>query len=308
VPGADGCPSITVVVPSRGRPALLSRAVASIFAQRYDGDVECLVVFDGGAGSLPPTEPAPRRRLRAIENGRTPGAAGARNAGVVAAHGEFVAFCDDDDEWLPGKLTAQVGALRASARALVASCGILVTRRGRTIPRLPSKETVTFSDLLRSRLAEMHTSTLIVRRDDFLGAIGPFDERIPGSFAEDYEWLLRAAQTAPLLALGEPLVRVHWHDSSFFDGRWHMMVRGLQYLLGKYPAWREEPRGLARICGQIAFASAAAGDATGGRRWGRRTLRLDCRQPRAYLAFLVSVGVLRPELLLQLLHRYGRGI
>jgi glycosyltransferase involved in cell wall biosynthesis len=282
--------------------------VTSIFAQRYDGDVECVVVFDGGAGSLPTIEPPPRRRLRAIENTRAPGAAGARNAGVIAASGRLVAFCDDDDEWLPEKLRLQVSALEASARPLVASCGIVVTYHDRTVTRLPKSETVTFSDLLRSRLAEMHTSTLMVRRDDFLGLIGPFDERIPGSFAEDYEWLLRAAQAGPLLALRQPLVRVHWHESSFFDGRWQTMARGLQYLLRKYPAFGQEPRGLARICGQIAFASAAAGDTSEGRKWGARSLKLDWRQPRGYLAFLVTVGVLRPQLLLQVLHRYGRGI
>jgi hypothetical protein len=157
-------------------------------------------------------------------------------------------------------------------------------------------------------MAELHTSTLLVRREDFLGRIGPFDERIPGSFAEDYEWLLRATLAGPVLAVARPLVNVHWHELSFFEGRWTTMARGLQYLLGKYPAFRREPRGLSRICGQIAFASAAAGDTRQGRRWVRRSLRLDWRQPRGYLALLVSLGLIRPEALLQVLHRYGRGI
>jgi glycosyltransferase involved in cell wall biosynthesis len=299
---------VTVVVPSRGRSQLLSRAVSSILSQRYAGDVECLVVFDGEVGSLPSTAASEGRALRSTQNVRTPGAAGARNTGAAAAQAELVAFCDDDDEWLPDKLHEQVAALRTQPEASAVSCGIHVVFRDRTVTRVLEREVVNFADLLRSRLAELHTSTILVRREDFLGRIGPFDERIPGSFAEDYEWLLRAALAGPIVPVGKPLVNVHWHELSFFEGRWTTMVRGLQYLLGKYPAFREEPRGLARICGQIAFASAAAGDSPQGRRWSRRTLRLDWRQPRGYLALLVSMGLLPPEALLQVLHRYGRGI
>ena len=54
-------------------------------------------------------------RVRVITNTRTPGLAGARNTGILDATGDLVAFCDDDDEWLPGKLAAQVEALRRRA-------------------------------------------------------------------------------------------------------------------------------------------------------------------------------------------------
>jgi glycosyltransferase involved in cell wall biosynthesis len=300
--------TVTVVIPSRSRSQLLPRAVRSVLEQRYAGDVECLVVFDGEPGPLPTAEARPGRRLRSIQNARTPGAAGARNTGVAAAASDLVAFCDDDDEWLADKLSAQVAAASARPEASAVSCGIHVIFRGRSMTRVLDQETVTYADLLRSRLAELHTSTILVRREDFLQRIGPFDERIPGSFAEDYEWLLRAALAGPLVAVAQPLVNVYWHEQSYFDGRWSMMARALQYLLGKHPDFHREPHGLSRICGQIAFASAAGGDAPAGRRWGRQSLRHDWRQPRAYLALLVSTGLVPPEALLQVLHRYGRGI
>src|SRR5687768_6128571 len=94
-------PFVSVVVPTRERPRLLVRAVASIMSQRYDGEIECLVVFDQSDPSLPAIDVPAGCTLRAIANDRTPGPSGARNAGVLAAQGDIVAFCDDDDEWLP---------------------------------------------------------------------------------------------------------------------------------------------------------------------------------------------------------------
>jgi hypothetical protein len=157
-------------------------------------------------------------------------------------------------------------------------------------------------------VAELHSSTLVVRRSAFLGRIGPVDEEIPGGFGEDYEWLLRASRLAPIVAVARPLVRVHWGDSSFFEGRWRMMADGLTYLLQRYPEFETDPRGLARVTGQIAFALAGAGDRALARRWARRTLRTDWRERRAYLALLVSLGLVRPETIMRMAHSIGKGI
>jgi glycosyltransferase involved in cell wall biosynthesis len=265
-------------------------------------------VFDGEHGILPASAAARGRTVRAISNTRTPGAAGARNAGALAARAPLLAFCDDDDEWLPDKLDRQVAVLRRQRDVSAVTCGIEVVYDDRAVVRMPQKVTVTLSDLLRSRLAELHTSTILVERKDFLGAIGPFDEAIPGSYGEDYEWLLRAARQAPVAAVRGPFARIHWHDASLFEGRWNTMVAGLRYLLNKHPELAQTRKGLARIYGQLAFASAAAGGRRQSFRLTGATVKLDWRQPRAYLALLVSVGLLRPPLLLHVLHRFGRGI
>ena len=301
-------PTVTAVVPSRGRPDLLARALRSIVDQRYEGEIECLVVFDGDEEALPEIEARPGRELRTVRNSRTPGAAGARNTGALVATGELLAFCDDDDEWLPEKVRCQVEALRTNSDASAVSCGILVRYRDRTVTRLPATETVTFRDLLRSRRAEIHTSTLLVRRDDFTGRIGLMDEAIPGSYAEDYEWLLRASRERPVVAVRAPLARVYWHEGSWFADRWETLARALRYLLEKYPEFELEPSGRARLYGQIAFAYAATGRRPESRAWAKRCLRLDWRQPRAYLALLASAGVVRPPAVVAVLHMFGRGI
>jgi glycosyltransferase involved in cell wall biosynthesis len=304
----DVWPSVTVVVPTRDRPQLLQRALKSIVGQRYPGDIECVVVFDQSQPALPSVGLQEERHLRGISNERTPGLAGARNMGALASRGELVAFCDDDDEWLPDKLRLQVEALNTNGKAAVATCGVYVQYAGRTFRRVPPTRLVTLRHLLRSRMMELHPSTILVRRSELVGRIGLVDEAIPGSYGEDYEWLLRAARWAPLVALPQPLVRIHWHRSSWFADRWPTISAGLTYLLRKHPEFGQDARGLARIMGQIAFAHAATGRARLARHWAGRCLRLNWRERRAYLAVAVSLGIVRAETIVRLAHAAGRGI
>jgi glycosyltransferase involved in cell wall biosynthesis len=301
-------PPVTVVVPTRDRPQELRRAVTAILGQRYPGPVECVVVFDQSDPDLPWGDPGPTRRLRLVRNQRTPGLAGARNTGVVHATGELVAFCDDDDEWLPGKLERQVAALADRPDAAVATTGIVVRYGDRSVTRLAPTPEITHRQLLRSRMVELHPSTYLVRKPALLDGIGLVDEHIPGSFAEDYEWLLRAARRAPVLAVREPLVVVHWHQSSFFADRWRTIISALTYLVDKHRELQQEPSGLARIYGQIAFAHAALGERGAARRWARRTLSLDRRERRAYLALAVSLRLIKARTVVRLAHVAGKGL
>lgn len=300
-------PSVSAIIPTRDRPALLVRALAAIRAQRYEGEIECIVVFDQADQFLPPLDSGPRVTIRAISNARSPGLAGARNAGILAARGDLVAFCDDDDEWHPDKLAAQTDLLRRTAATTV-SCGIYVVYRRRETARIPPAETITLRDLLRSRRMEIAPSTIVVRRDALLRKIGLIDETIPGSYAEDYEWLLRAARVDPIVAVRAPLARVHWHDSSFFAGEWETIVSALTYLLEQYPEFRSERAGLSRVFGQLAFASAGCDRPSDARRWARRALRLSPFQPRAYLALAISLGIVDADRILRLARTFGRGI
>lgn len=300
-------PKVSVVIPTRDRTELLHRALDSVVMQSYPAPIECLVVFDQTDPSPPAIEHADGRTIRTLVNQRSPGLAGSRNTGALAATGELVAFLDDDDEWLLDKLLLQVDAMERHSAA-VASTGIYVHYRGRDIARTSPAESVTFQDLLRSRRVDVHPSTFVMRRDALLGNIGLVDEDIPGSYAEDYEWLLRAARVAPIATVRAPLVKVLWHDSSYFTGRWETIISALTYLLKAYPEFRQEPTGLSRIYGQLAFACAAAGRSREARAWARRSLRANPRQLRGYLALLVSLGVLRADDLRRMAHRIGRGI
>jgi glycosyltransferase involved in cell wall biosynthesis len=305
---ASPAPPVSVVVPTRDRPELLRRAVTAILGQTYQGSIECVVVFDQSDPDLPWPALPPDRRLILVRNGRTPGLAGGRNTGIMRATGELVAFCDDDDEWLLGKLARQVERLQSRPDAAVATTGILVRYKDRTTTRLAPTSVVTHRQLLLSRMTELHPSTVLARRRQLLDSIGLVDEHIPGSYAEDYEWLLRAAKHAPVLAMQEPLVVVHWHQSSFFADRWRTIISALTYLVDKHRELQQEPSGLARIYGQIAFAHAALGERSAARTWARRTLSLNRRERRAYLALAISLHLIRARTVVRLAHVAGKGI
>jgi glycosyltransferase involved in cell wall biosynthesis len=301
-------PLVSVVVPTRDRAQLLHRALVSILSQEYDGEIECLTVFDRTEPVLPLLDLATSRTVRAMVNDRTPGPAGARNAGALAARGEILAFCDDDDEWLPNKLRLQVDRLSSDHRPVAVSCGLYVSYENSQAKRLSRRHLVTASDLVRSRVMELNMSTLLLRREDFLTAIGLFDEAIPGSYAEDYEWLLRAAQHGPMAIVPDPLVHIHWNREPLAPERWRTIVAALRYLLRKHPELEQDRTGRSRIYGQIAFAHAALGEREEARRWAARSLTHSLLQPRAYLALLTSIGIARPATVIHLANRLGRGL
>jgi hypothetical protein len=200
------------------------------------------------------------------------------------------------------------------------------SRSGGTRPRTSSSpaspSSGTTDDRARARTDEDHARDLVrsarrrsIRRRSSSGArggrdgpVGLIDEEIPGSYGEDYDWLLRAARIGPIEVVRAPLVRAHWHRSSFFADRWRTIVEAIQYLLRKHPEFRSDPRGRARLYGRLAFANAAAGDRAQARRWAWRTIRLDPRERRAYLALAVASRVVSAESLLNLANRFGRGI
>jgi glycosyltransferase involved in cell wall biosynthesis len=304
----EGSPKVSVVIATRERPVLLRRAIRRVMEQTYAGEIECVIVFDQSEPHDIEVDVPSGRTLRVIRNTeRSPGLAGARNSGVLASTGELIAFCDDDDEWLPEKLDRQVAAMQANPAAEVATTGIWVVYETKTISRVYPGDRITLTDLLRSRVMEAHPSTVMVTRAAF-DRIGFVDEHIPGSYAEDYEWLLRAARVTEILAVQEPLVNVHWHQSSYFSDRWKMIVDALTYLLEKVPEFTSEPAGLARITGQIALAHAASGQPSEARRWARRTVRLNWKERRAYVALLVSTRMVKVETVQRLAHATGRGL
>jgi hypothetical protein len=300
-------PPISVVVATRDRPGLLERAVRAILEQDYPGTVECIVVYDHVEPRPLDVPAGPGRRLTLIGNTRRQGLPGGRNSGVDAADGELLAFCDDDDIWLPGKLSRQVELLAAAPHLGAVSCGLLLRGPGIEKERRLDRDVVTFDELLADRVMEVHSSTMLVRRSTW-DAVGPVDEDIPGGYSEDYEWLLRVAAHTPIGICPEALVVVDWHGGSFYFGRWATIVDAQRYLLDKHPELARSRAGLARIRGQIAFALAS------GRRRGEAVrelaavVRLNPREKRVLVTVPVIMGLVTGERVLRMAQKRGRGV
>ena len=311
-PSVDRAPSVTAIIATRGRPELV-RALDAIVDHDYAGPLDVLVVFDHcepdpSLGRVERLGDGRTRTVRVLVNEREPGLAGGRNTGLLAATGDLVAFCDDDDEWLPGKLTAQVAALDAVPGAKAATAGIEIHYKDRRRVRVPEPARLTFEGFLHDRQTEAHPSTFLFDRRFLLDEVGMVDEDLPGSMAEDYDFLLRISRLSPIAVADAPYAAIHWGEASFFSRRWQMSYDALAHLLDKYPEFADHPHALGRIRGQQAFALAALGDGAGARRLARQALALRWADKRAHLALLLSTGLVSGEQAMKVANWFGRGI
>ncbi len=296
-------PSVCVVIPTRDRPELLRETLTSIRDQDYPGELRSIVVFDRGDPDPSLAGGDPMRPVEVLRNARTPGAAGARNTGILAAATDLVGFCDDTDLFLEGKVSAQVAVLRDEPETEVVCCGLRLFGPGiEEIDRRVPRPRVTREELLRGHKPQLHPSALLLRRSAGL----LFDEEIPGSYGEDYEFLLRAAERAPIRQIPLHGLGLRWHQESYFSvlDTAPLISAAVQWLLRKY----EFPRsGYAHWAGKVAFAEAVRRDHGSALRWIGRTMRARPLDARALLALAVVAGVPAP-FIMRVLNRMGRGI
>lgn len=209
-------PLVSAVIPTRNRPQLVKRAVQSVLAQTLK-EIEVIVVIDG------PDEPTSVAlqeiddfRLRVIELSTSRGGSGARNAGVIEAKGEWIAFLDDDDQWLPQKLELQLKAGSTSKYVFPIICCCLTARTPNVDyvwPRRFPADNEPISEYLLARKSlfkgesSIQTSTYFMKREFFLQ--NPFKEGLLKH--QDTEWVLRISslENTKFEFLNEPLV-IHY--------------------------------------------------------------------------------------------------
>jgi glycosyltransferase involved in cell wall biosynthesis len=187
---------VSVVIPTRNRPQLVQRAVQSALAQTLQ-QIEVIVVIDG-IDEVTRTTLAQinDERLKVIESLINQGSCAARDLGVRKAAAEWIAFLDDDDEWMPQKLESQLAVAKASKYKfpIVSSCLIAQTSNGNLVypRRVPGKEPLSEYLFVRNTLFQgeglLQTSTLFVAKE-LLQQL-PFS--ICKNIHDDWEWLLRA--------------------------------------------------------------------------------------------------------------------
>jgi hypothetical protein len=191
--------------------------------------------------------------------------------------------------------------------ALTCVTGIIVGYEDRQVTRVPTPEKVRLEALVRNRTMEAHPSTVLVRRTALLNEIGLVDEAIPGSYGEDFDWILRAAQSGSIAVVEEPLVKVRW-GQSLFSQKWQTIVDAIDYTIAKHPALSADRRGLGRLLGRRSFALASLGQRKLALRSAARTLKSRPAERRAYLAVAVALGLVSSDRLMRYAHRRGHGI
>jgi len=246
----EAVPSVSVVVPTYNRAGLLRRAIESVLAQTFT-DYELIVVDDG---STDDTEEVLRefrdRRIRVLRSEVNQGVSCARNRGIAAARGEWVAFLDSDDEWLPQRLEVQMDQLARQSpdQAAVGYCLCQVHEclTGKVSqPQDTLAEGDVFDDLLRDRRPK--TTSAFIARHGALLDVGRFDERI--GIGEDIDLLLRLSQRGyRFSACNEVLVVWHWHPLARLSKTPASVVHGFELFRRRWGPVMRQRIGLSGYC------------------------------------------------------------
>ncbi|MGE5500997.1 MAG: glycosyltransferase family 2 protein [Ignavibacteriales bacterium] len=203
-------PAVSVIIPTFNRAGILPRAVSSVLAQTVR-DFELIVVDDGSTDG---TELVVRRfadpRVRYLSQ-KNQGVAAARNRGLAEARGDFIAFLDSDDEWLPQKLERQLDVFtRGPSRLGLVYTGVeTISSAGRSVQK-PTGRGLIFPRMLHRNLIHGGGSNVLLRRV-VLPFVGGFDSSLPA--AEDYDLWLRISRFFEVDYAPAPLVRYYDEDA-----------------------------------------------------------------------------------------------
>jgi len=292
-------PQVSVVIPTWNRAREVPAAIDSALAQTRP-PFEVVIVDDGSTDETQDVLARYGDRIRVLRQ-ENAGASAARNAGIRASRGEFVAFLDSDDLWSERKLEKQLELLE---RADVACCianmiqvgpgdsSYHIYDRVPLKPRFPQGILLNPVELLCSRFIPM-IPTLVVARGVF-EKVGLFDTSF--SVHEDHEFALRLGRIGPWVYTTEPLASVHRQTASSLTARAKDDERLLQdTILRMYEKLLREPEGLSPRAKRLARRELArARRRTAADAGGRSAIRRFCGRI-GDAAWRRSPGFPRPE-------------
>lgn len=210
VNSANHNPLVSIVVPTYNRRAMLGETLASIFNQTFC-DFELIVVDNMSQdGTADYVQGLQDKRVQYYRNENHGVIAVNRNFGIRKAMGKYVAFCDDDDLWLPEKLKKQIGVFEAVGISVVATNyepfgDVQVLRKNIAIKSSDAYRDYAYAEILLG-LNPIISSSVIVKRECLLEC-GGFDESADFRFIEDWELWLRLSVLGKIRVLAEPLLR-----------------------------------------------------------------------------------------------------
>lgn len=282
-------PLVSVIVATHNRAKLLPAALRSVLAQSFT-DFELIVVDDGSVdGTDAVVASIPDVRLRYIQREKCGGVAAARNTGIRAAHGTYVAFNDSDDEWLLEKLERQVAAMRDNGPTCdMVVCGLLRCSR-ELIRRYPQSfdgwpGALTHQQVLGGALA--YTQTWLVKREVLL-AVGGFDEQM--RVWSDWEMLIRLSARIQIRTIPAVLVMSDM-DTQGLTAVASRFTVSMGYILRKHQQHLESlPEQLAAIEYRHARFLIRDGENKKAVLALRRSLGLRWRNARAWVLLLAAL-------------------
>lgn len=285
---------ISVVIPAWNRADTIGRAIAGVLAQTY-ADIEVVVVDDASTdGTAAAVEALGHPKVRLVRHDRNRGAAAARNSGVRAARGAWVAFQDSDDDWLVQKLERQAAHMASLPAGYVATFCTKIDygcdqdrRYGRRLASVmpDPRETVESGDLNRRLMRGniIGPQTVLIERAAFLEA-GGMDERLRNN--EDWDFFIRLSERGLIGFLDDPLVVVLIGE----DGISRKARSSAASFVRVYGKIRRKPHADAALLAGLASTTASklrnVGRPRAARRYLRRAIALQPLQPKPWVKYL----------------------
>lgn len=204
-------PRVSIIIPTYNRATLLGHTLESVFSQTYT-DYEVIVIDDGSTDNTHAILARYEDRICVVHQ-KNQGVGAARNAGILAGQGDYIAFLDSDDIWMPAKLEHQMAVLREHSEPAwiysdayafesnVADIAYLFSQRCRQYEGYVARE-LFLCDFIP-------TLTVVVHRDIW-SDVGLFGK---GSIAEDWAMWLRIAATYPVCKISAPLAGYRLHGA-----------------------------------------------------------------------------------------------
>lgn len=214
-------PLFSVIIPTYNRRGPVREAITSVLGQTC-ADFECIVIDDGSTDGTPDITEEFRGKLIYLRQERR-GVSAARNAGVQASSGAWIAFLDSDDLWLPEKLARQADYIRDHAGIMIHQTDEQWIRKGRPVNpgrRHLKREGRIFIDSLE--LCLISPSAVAMSRECF-DRYGPFDEDLPA--CEDYDLWLRITKDEWTGLVPDRLVVRHGGHPDQLSARYRGMDR-----------------------------------------------------------------------------------
>lgn len=240
---------ISAVIPTYNRENTIKRCLDSILNQTYP-IFEIIVVDDGSTDKTVDIIEKEYAGRVTVFRQKNKGAQAARNAGIRMAKGDYIAFLDSDDEWLPDKLKLQVRELDKNAEAVICGDGYIQTDWAKNIPviyrksenikrqhrtgsrrmfSLNGRSGFVYNALLRESFCLFQG---MLTSKESLIKIGLLDENVP-SFQE-WDTAIRLAKIREFSYIHKPLFVYHLHDGETISKSQKKAIDGLEYICDKY--------------------------------------------------------------------------
>lgn len=237
-------PTVSVIIPTYNRADFLARAVKSVLNQSFK-NFELIIVDDGSTDNTGETAKRFQKedsRVKYVwqKNSGTP--ASSQNTGIRNARGEYVAFLDDDDEWLRNKLEKQIALFQNSKKQNlgIVGCGSFIIKNDKAAIYKFSKIENILKSLLEKSVFMSNSATVI--KNDVFAKVGLFDEKFK-LFSNRDMWLKICLEYG-FDFVDEPLYRYYVHTGNI--SRKHPLLEAIEieYLIKKWRVYYEKFPGI----------------------------------------------------------------